>query len=161
MNTPAQVIVSEPDSGPAVSAVGDVYRIRAHGKQTGGAYALVETVVQPGGGPPLHWHTREDETFYVLEGEVTFTVGEQTVVAKADTFLHAPRNLKHRFQNLGAHRARMLIHVIPSGFDEFLAEFAKPVESLGAAPVPFTPEEIQHLLEIAPNYGIHICQPGD
>ena len=91
-----------------------------------GAYALVEAVVHPGGGPPMHWHTREDEMFFILEGQVTFAVGEQTIVAETGTFLQAPRNLKHRFQNLSNRRARMLIQTVPAGFEKFMAEFAPP-----------------------------------
>ena len=142
-----------------MSAVGDVYRVLATGEQTGGSYALMEAVVYPGGGPPMHWHTREEELFYVLEGEITFTVGDKTVVAKPGTFLQAPRNLKHRFQNTGTVRARMLIQTIPAGFEQFMAKFAKPVESIDSPPLPVTPEEIQRLLEVAPQYGIHICPP--
>jgi hypothetical protein len=107
----------------------------------------------------LHWHTREDESFYVLEGELTFTLDEQTVVAGPGTFLHAPRNRKHRFQNRGDRRARLLFQAIPAGFEHFLAEFARPVPSLDSPPLPVTPAELDRLLEIAPRFGIHICPP--
>lgn len=159
MSTPPQPIVSPPGSGATFSAVGDVYRVLATGEQTGGVYALVEARVYPGGGPPLHWHTREDETFFVLEGEITFTVDAQVIVAKAGTFLHAPRLSKHRFANLGAKPARMLIQTLPAGFEKFMAEFARPVASIDAPPLPVSPDEIQRLLETAPRFGIHICPP--
>ena len=61
----------------AVSVVGDVYRFLATGEDTDGKYALWEAVVPPGGGPPPHVHSREEEGFYVLEGEITFQVAEE------------------------------------------------------------------------------------
>jgi len=57
-----------------IAVVGDVYRFLATGEDTNGKYALWEAIVPPGGGPPPHVHSREEEGFYVLEGEITFTV---------------------------------------------------------------------------------------
>ena len=87
---PAQLIHMQPDEGPAFSAVGDVYRILATGDQTGGVYALCEARVLPGGGPPPHIHHREDESFFVLEGEITFQLAGKMVVAKAGSFIQGP-----------------------------------------------------------------------
>ena len=87
MTIPAQLIHVRPGEGPAFSAVGDVYRILASGEQTGGAYALSEARVLPGGGPPPHIHHREDEAFFLLEGEITFLLGDKKVIAKPGTFI--------------------------------------------------------------------------
>jgi len=54
-----------------VAVVGDVYRFLATGEDTNGKYALLEAIVPPGGGPPPHVHSREEEGFYILEGEIT------------------------------------------------------------------------------------------
>ena len=61
--------------GSTITLVGDVYRFLATGEDTNGKYALFEALVPPGGGPPPHVHSREEEGFYVLEGEITFSVG--------------------------------------------------------------------------------------
>ncbi|MEY4198446.1 MAG: Quercetin 2,3-dioxygenase [Verrucomicrobiota bacterium] len=106
---PAQLIHMQPDEGPAFSAVGDVYRILATGDQTGGAYALCEARVLPGGGPPPHIHHREDESFFVLEGEITFQLAGKKVVAKAGSFIQGPRGIPHAFKNESTVPARMLI----------------------------------------------------
>lgn len=95
MSSPAQAIICPPNQGPAFSAVGDIYRVLASGDQTGGAYALSEARVFPGGGPPPHLHRREDEAFFVLEGTITFTLNGQKVAAGPGTFLQAPRNIPH------------------------------------------------------------------
>jgi quercetin dioxygenase-like cupin family protein len=148
-----------PGEGPVFSAVGDVYRILATGEQTGGAYALCEARVLPGGGPPPHVHRREDESFFILEGEITFMLEGRKVVARAGSFLQSPRNLPHAFKNEGSVPARMLILTTPSGFEKFMAEFAQPVPSFDSPPLPVTTAEIQRLLAVAPKYGIEILPP--
>lgn len=159
MSSPAQLIQLGSGEGPAFSAVGDVYRFLATGEQTGGVYTLCETRVQPGGGPPPHIHHREDESFFVLDGEVTFTLGDRKVVAKAGSFIQGPRGIPHAFKNESGASARMLILLTPPGFEKFMAEFAQPVPSFDSPPVPTTPADIQNLLAIAPKYGIEILPP--
>jgi mannose-6-phosphate isomerase-like protein (cupin superfamily) len=78
-------IVNTPPQGRTIAVVGDVYRFLATGDDTNGKYALWEAFVGPGGGPPPHVHSREEEGFYVLEGEITFTINGQRVVATAGT----------------------------------------------------------------------------
>lgn len=157
---PAQLIQLGKHEGATFSAVGDVYRLLATGEQTGGAYALCEARVLPGGGPPPHVHRREDESFFVLEGEITFTLDGRKVVAKAGSFLQAPRNLPHAFKNESSTPARMLILTAPAGFEKFMAEFAQPVPSFDSPPRPVTETEIQKLLAVAPKYGIEILPPA-
>src|SRR2546423_7935948 len=76
-------IIRTSTEGRTVAVVGDVYRFLATGEDTNGRYALWEALVPPGGGPPPHVHSREEEGFYVLEGEITFTVNGERVVATA------------------------------------------------------------------------------
>lgn len=155
----AQVIHAGPGEGPAYSAVGDVYRILATGEQTGGVYVLAEARVPVGGGPPPHIHHREDESFFVLEGEITFMLGDKKVVGKAGTFIQGPRGLPHAFKNEGTAPARMLIQVTPPGFEFFMAEIGQPLPSFDSAPLPVTPADIAQLLAVAPKYGIEILPP--
>ncbi len=159
MPTPAQLIQLHPGEGPAYSAVGDVYRILATGEQTGGVYTLAEARVLPGGGPPPHIHHREDESFFILEGEVTFQLGDRRVVAPAGSFIQGPRGIPHAFKNEGQAPARMLIQVTPAGFERFLAEFATPVPSFASPPAPVTPADIGKLLTVAPKFGIELLPP--
>jgi quercetin dioxygenase-like cupin family protein len=160
MSKTAQLIHAGPGEGRAFSAVGDVYRFLATGEQTGGAYVLSEARVLPGGGPPPHIHQREDEAFFVLEGELTFQLGGQKVVAQPGSFIQGPRGIPHAFKNEGNVPARMLILVTPPGFEKFMVEFAHPVPSFDSPPVPVTPADIQKLLAVAPNYGIEILPPS-
>ena len=159
MSAPAQIIQFGPGEGPVFSAVGDVYRMLATGEQTGGAYVLSEARVPPGGGPPPHIHHREDEAFFMLEGEITFQLGEKKVVARAGTFIQGPRGIPHAFKNEGSAPARMMILVTPPGFENFMAEIGQPLPSFDSPPLPVAPTDIQRLLAVAPKYGIEILPP--
>lgn len=159
MNLPAQLIQTAAATGKTYSAVGDKYTFLASGDQTGGAYSLVESIVPPGGGPPPHYHTREEESFYVLEGEITFTVEDRTVVGGPGTFVQIPRGIPHAFKNAGSVQARMLVLCAPAGFEQFIAEFGTELPSRDAAALPPSPAEIEKLLSVAPKYGIVMLPP--
>ncbi len=151
----------KPGSGRTVGLVGDVYRFLATGQETGGKYALMEALVPPGGGPPPHVHSREEEGFYILEGEITFQIGEQRIVAKAGTFANMPVGTPHAFKNESGKPARMLIWVAPAGFEQMFLECGTPLPEGTTAASPPTQEDIEKLLQIAPRYGVEIMLPGD
>jgi quercetin dioxygenase-like cupin family protein len=140
--------------------VGDVYRFLATGADTGGQYALWEAVVPPGGGPPPHAHSRGEEGFYVLDGEITFTVGDQRLVAGAGAFANLPVGTPHSFKNEGGRPAKMLISVAPAGLEKMFFEFGVPLPEGSTTALPPTKEEIEKLLSVAPRYGIEIRLPG-
>jgi quercetin dioxygenase-like cupin family protein len=142
--------------GRTVAVVGDVYRFLATGDDTSGKYALWEAIVPPGGGPPAHVHSREEEGFYVLEGEITFRVGDQRLVATAGTFANMPVGTLHSFKNESRQPARMLISVAPAGLEKMFFEFGVPLPEGSKTALPTTKEEIEKLLAVAPNYGIEI-----
>src|SRR5690349_23464340 len=110
-----RAIITKPSEGRTVAVVGDVYRFLATAEDTNGKYALWEAVVPPGGGPPPHAHSREEEGFYILEGEITFTVNGERVVATAGFFANMPVGTPHSFKNESTRPARMLISVAPAG----------------------------------------------
>jgi uncharacterized cupin superfamily protein len=98
-----------PADGRTIAVVGDLYRFLATGEDTNGKYAMWEAIVPPDGGPPPHVHSREDEGFYILEGEITLQVGEKRIVATAGMFANMPVGTPHSFKNETARPARMLI----------------------------------------------------
>lgn len=69
------------------------------------------------GGPPIHAHTDEDDSFYILEGEMTFTVEGEEVVAGPGTFVLVPPGLQHTFKNDTDEVVRMVNIHAPAGFD--------------------------------------------
>src|SRR5256885_13579158 len=99
----------------------------ATGEDTNGKYAMWEAIVPPGGGPPPHVHSREEEGFYVLEGEIAFTVNGERVVAAAGTFANMPVGTPHSFKNESGQPARMLISRAPAGLEQVFFEFCVPL----------------------------------
>lgn len=148
--------IQSPNEGRTVAVVGDVYRFLATGEDTSGKYALWEAIVTPGGGPPPHVHSREEEGFYVLEGEITFFVGDQPLVASAGMFVNMPVGTLHSFKNKSGKPARMLISVAPAGLEQMFFEVGVPMPQGATTAAPSTKEEIERLLAAAPRYGVEI-----
>jgi quercetin dioxygenase-like cupin family protein len=155
--TPPPTIRTESE-GRTIAVVGDVYRFLGTGKETSGRYAMWEALVPAGGGPPPHTHSREDEAFFILEGEITFYLGEKKVVARAGAFANMPVGQQHCFKNESGKPARMIISVAPAGLEEMFFEVGQPVAA-GANPGPPSREEIGRLLGAAPRYGVTIQAP--
>jgi quercetin dioxygenase-like cupin family protein len=150
----AKVIHLGPGKGHAFSAVGDVYRALASGAETGDAYALHEIRVSPGNGAPPHIHSREDESFFVLEGEVDFQVGDEKITATPGTFIQGPKGIAHSFKTNTQLPARILAFITPAGFENFFKEFAQPIASFHSPAIPASKEEVDKLLAAAPEYGL-------
>ena len=160
MPTPLRSMSSirKPTEGRTIAVVGDVYRFLALGEDTNGKYAMWEAIVPPGGGPPPHVHSREEEGFYILEGEITFQIGDERVVATAGMFANMPVGTPHSFENESGKPAKMLISVAPAGLEGMFFEVGQPVAQGEHAPPP-SKAEIEKLLAVAPRYGIEIMVP--
>ena len=149
----------KPGEGRTIAVVGDVYRFLATGDNTHGTYAVWEAIVPPGGGPPPHVHSREEEGFYILEGKIMLQAGDERIVATAGMFVNMPIGLPHSFKNESNKPARMLITIAPAGLENMFFEFGGPLAEGSTAALPPAKEEIEKLLEIAPKYGIEIRLP--
>lgn len=154
-----QPTIRQPGEGRTIGVVGDIYRFLATGEETDGKYAMLEALVPPGGGPPPHIHSREEESFFILEGEVTFQIGEERLVATTGTFANMPIGSLHCFKNESSQPAKMIISVAPAGLEQMFFEVGQPLE-VGAtsAPLP-TKADIEKLLAAAPRYGVEIKVP--
>jgi quercetin dioxygenase-like cupin family protein len=144
------------ETGRAFWGPGDHYTFLVTGAESGGAYFAMEALVPPGGGPPPHIHTREEETFYVLEGNVEFLLGEQTVVAGPGDFVNVPRGTVHRFQNTGTDTARIILTFTPAGIEHWFEETLEQAPNEARAQdVPDNIEEVAARYDAAaPRYGI-------
>ena len=155
-----QPTVRPPSQGRTIALVGDIYRYLATGDETNCKYALFETLVGPGGGPPPHIHSREEEGFYILDGEITFTINGERIVATAGMFANVPVGTLHSFKNETSKVAKMLISVAPAGLEKMFSEVGVPLAEGATNAPPPTEDEIGRLLAIAPKYGIEIKLPG-
>jgi quercetin dioxygenase-like cupin family protein len=121
----AEPVFQGPGEGePVDNPLGADVVFKARGVQTEGTLIAFETVVAPGAGPPLHTHANEDESMYVLDGEMRFKLGGEIQAAPAGSFVFVPRGTPHTWQNVGDGPARMLIHFTPSGMERFFDGFA-------------------------------------
>lgn len=140
-----RAIIIPPGAGPQHSVLGDTTTVKINGRDTGGVYSLIETTCAAHSGPPLHVHHREDETFYVLEGEFEFVCAGERTTGGPGTVARLPRGAAHRFANIGDTPGRVLVTITPSGFEDFFAEVGT-----------LTPEQIDMptLGAIAARYGL-------
>ncbi len=145
-----------PNDGEYYSVVGDVYRFIAYAGDTDGTYGFWEATVPPGGGPPPHTHSREEEGFYVIDGEVTIYVDGDEFVAGPGSFVNLPKGSKHRFRNNSDRPIKMLIIVAPGGFEGFFSEVGTKVAGMEAQPAANVEEQIARIGAIAPNYGLEL-----
>lgn len=99
-----------------LGVVGDTYTILLTGDDTAGRYSVIDMLVPPGGGPPLHRHGFE-EMFHVLEGEVEVTFRGETSTVRAGQILNVPALAPHRFRNVSDGAARLLCLTAPAGLD--------------------------------------------
>jgi mannose-6-phosphate isomerase-like protein (cupin superfamily) len=125
---------------------GDQVTLKLTGKETDGAYTLFETVIPPGMGPLPHVHTREEESFCIVKGELEFIIRGQTIRPKAGDVLIAPKDVPHVFRNVGQTPAKMIIVCRPAGFENFIEEFAQIP--------PDAPADVPRMAAVAAKYGI-------
>ena len=138
---------------------GYLLTILATAEETDGGFSLVEGLARKGVSeePPLHVHTCEAEYVYLLEGELTFHVGDEFIHATAPTFVALPRDVPHRFE-IASERARFLHLYVPGGYDGFYRELSDPARSL--AQPHQGPRDAGRLITVAAKYGVEIMSPA-
>lgn len=142
--------------GPAYWVDNELITIMTAGRETNHAFALMEDVTAPHGGPPLHVHSREDEAFYVVEGRFLFRRGDQELTATPGMCVVLPRGVPHSYANIGSGQGKLLVIAIPAGLDDFFAE----VGQFGMGPgFPPSEEQLEELTAAAARYGIEIIGP--
>jgi mannose-6-phosphate isomerase-like protein (cupin superfamily) len=155
--TAADACFLEPGEGQGIWFVRNHMIVKATAKSTGGAFGLVESLIAPGFSPPLHVHHREDEAFYVLEGEVTMKCGDRTFAAPAGAFVFLPRDVPHTFVVEGDRPARMLTLLTPGGGEGVFIEGGRPAEHPGLPPA--APPDIEALQRVSRRFGAEIVGP--
>ena len=135
--------------------------IKATKEQTGGRYTLVEILAPEGYPGVLHVHHAEDEGFWILEGELTVYVGDQTIKVHPGLFLFGPRGVPHAF-TVEKGPARLLFGSSPAGFEDLIREMGEPARKLTIPPQPEEPPgeaEMRQMAIIAAKYGNEILGP--
>jgi mannose-6-phosphate isomerase-like protein (cupin superfamily) len=133
--------------GERMEFLGHTMTFKATAAGTGAAFSVLEIVQRSGGEPPLHVHHREDEAFYVLDGAMTFHVGEERLPAGAGTFVFLPRDVPHTFTVDGNGEARVLQLCAPPNFEVFFREWGE------------RPLDVPAMADALARYGVEIVGP--
>jgi mannose-6-phosphate isomerase-like protein (cupin superfamily) len=149
---PAQTTIVSSSAGAVHNVLGAPYRFLVTSAETGGAFALLESIAPPQSIVPLHLHTREDETFFMLEGTLEIQCGDSTVPVSKNSTAFLPRNVPHAYRNTSNLSAKYLIFITPGGFEKCLQEFAQ----LPAA----QPPTLETLAAIGNKYGLQFVPPN-
>ena len=148
------------DSGSSVWYMGNLFTILAGSENTEGRFALIEILARKGTEPPRHFHHREDEAFYVLEGEITFYIGEETYVATPGTFVFAPRGIPHSWE-VETDVVRKLVTLTPGGAEKHFRDprFSEPARTPTLPPPPEGPPDVAALVADMERYGVEVVGP--
>ena len=131
MSTERPVVVG-PGQGRALRGpVGGPLLFKVRGEQTDDALTVLENVIPPGTGPPLHVHSAQDEAWWIVAGAVRFQIGEELSRAEAGAFVWVPRGVPHAFRNDGATPATLLVLFTPAGMEPFFDAIAEADEVRG------------------------------
>ncbi|GAB3918315.1 cupin domain-containing protein [Larkinella terrae] len=110
---------------------GGFFRVQVSPEQTDGAFAMIEFNLPQGSEPPRHIHTREDETFHILDGTVRFEIGNTVITAEKGQTVFAPRLIEHQFK-IQTEQARILTLITPGDFANFFLESSQPITEVPA-----------------------------
>jgi quercetin dioxygenase-like cupin family protein len=149
---PQQPIVVPAGEGTRLSVLGEIITCKVTSGDTHGAYAVVEAVTPPQGGPPLHMHHDEDEMFYLLEGECEVQCGDQTFKATTGALAILPRKIPHGFRNIGTTPSKILVTITPGGFERFFEEVSRLPRD--------RPPDMDKIMAIARNYHLELLPPS-
>ncbi len=152
-------VITGPQDGRTLSVVGDTYRILISGKETGGAFATIDMLIPPGGGPGPHAHPGFHESFYVIDGEIEVRSEAGNYTAGKGSFVLIPEGgVVHCFHNKTDRVAHLLCTVAPSGLEEFFMEIGTPV-AFGDFAAPPDMEALKKILPVAEKYGQKLFPP--
>jgi quercetin dioxygenase-like cupin family protein len=129
--------------------------IKVTAEQTGGLLSILEITEPPNAAAPLHVHHREDESFWILEGDVTLEVGGSTIEAHAGDFAFGPRGVPHRY-TVGDAGCRMLFIMTPGGFEALVRDMSVPARQRTLPPPPDAEPDWEHVAAVARAYGCEL-----
>jgi mannose-6-phosphate isomerase-like protein (cupin superfamily) len=143
--------------GESVWSLGGRFTVKVSDRDSGGRFALVEALATRSTEPPLHIHHNEDEAWYVLDGRMTFFVGDDILEAGAGAFVFAPSGIPHTF-TVDVEPSTVLVFASPAGFERFAIELGEPASS-DSPPAVLTVPPPDVLAPVAERFGIEIVGP--
>lgn len=157
LNTGASLkIEQKAETGESFWVAGGLYTFLKTSDDTNGQFSLFDFYVPKKAGPPPHIHSRDDEAFYILEGNLSLQFENQTLVATPGTFVYLPKHHIHEFKNLGTSPVHALSMTVPAGLENLFAEVGLSGTDKSAPPVGNYEEYRQKFKAVAPKYGVEI-----
>ncbi len=139
---------------PAYWSLGELLTLYATAEQTGGAFSLLEERLPKGAEPPPHVHRREDESFLLLDGELTVRVGDETFAAHPGSFVYCPRDIPHLL-TVESGEVRMLTLCTPGGVEQLFVELGEPAAAR-TLPVHGAEPDVERVVALAAHYGAEV-----
>ena len=151
----------QPGDGRSLRVLGEVVTYKITSERTGGAYSLFEVASEPGGGLPPHVQHREDEAFYVLEGEYEFLDNDgHTMRVGTGSLIYVPKGNLHTYKNVGTTLGRMLVSQTPGGLHErFFEEIGQEAQDKFKPTIHERLLDAERIVAIAATYGIEMLPP--
>jgi mannose-6-phosphate isomerase-like protein (cupin superfamily) len=162
MATSAKSVVNpialQPGEGEALWFFGALATIKASSETTAGRMMVMEHLAPQGSGAPVHVHHREDEWFYVIEGELTFWIGGKIIRAPAGAFVYGPRDIPHTY-TVTSPQARSLVVTEPAGFEKFVRALSEPATARTIPPASVPLPGLDRIKAAAAESGLEILGP--
>ena len=158
MTTPDGGLLVGPDEGKVIqNPIGGRMVVKVREGDTGGSYSVHDNIIPAGSpGPLSHLHRDHEETFYILEGELTVQVGGRRITAPTGSFVVIPRGVVHQPSNPGTEPTRVLLIFSPAGMEHFFEEAAEGRIPLQAVP---TDSEIKEKVDaFTSKYGYEFAE---
>ena len=153
-----QALALQAKEGRALWHLGALLTFKALSTETNGEFWALEGLADKNMAVPLHAHSREDEVWYVLEGEITFTIGDEQKTMGPGSFACIPRNTPHTFQ-IRSGTARWFGIGLPAGLDQWFFETGVPAQSLTLPPAPAEPPDVEAIIASLKAYGTDTLGP--
>ena len=148
----------DPAQGRALWHLGALLNFKALGAETDGAFWALEGLADCHMAVPLHAHSHEDELWYILEGEIAFTIGDKTLTGGPGTVAYIPKNVPHTFQVISP-TARWFGLGTPAGLDQWFFETGEPAQAMTLPPPPAGPPDVAALVASLQAYGTETLGP--
>jgi len=156
----SELFIHNKDSARAYWWLDTLWIVLADSSDTGGRFSLMEEVASKGSGPGPHKHTWSDETYYIMDGEITFWVGGEIKTARTGDYVMVPRNTPHAFR-VESETVRFLNGYTPASLEAYVVEWAMPAPERVVPPKGVSPtmEFLATNSELLSRYGMDIL-PG-
>jgi quercetin dioxygenase-like cupin family protein len=153
-----KTFLTNPTPENARAIPGALFHFLARGEQSANSFALIQIEVYKGNEPPAHIHTHEDESYFIIEGDIRFWIGDKIIEATAGDFIFLPKGVPHKFELL-SDKVKELMWISPAGLDQWFWDNSAPSPDQKALPIPQgppPPELVSHFVNSLSTYGVEM-----